>query len=102
MLGGVAFHLSFCVLMPSFSSFGWGCFLTLFLLGGVAFSLLFWVVLGGEGALCPSSPSSFDWACLPPLQLRGAALLFLPSGGVAVFFPFPLGDVVFCSPLLEE
>ena len=57
-LGGVASGpLSFCVVLPSFSPFGWGCFPSPLLLGGVAW------------------PPSLGGVALFPLFLRGAASL---------------------------
>ena len=74
-LGGVAFSLSFGVVLPSFPSFGWARVPSLF----------GWVVLLGPLLLrvvlrCPS------------FFLRGAAFLFLLWGGTA----FPLSSVGSC------
>ena len=64
-----------CVVLPSFSSFEWGCFPSPLLLGGVAW------------------PPSLGGVALFPLFLRGAAfLLHLPSSG-APLSPLLLGGV---------
>ena len=73
-LGGVALPLSFCVVLPSFPSFGVGLRSSSLqlgpalspppLLGGVAFPISFQVVL--------PSFSSFWWGCLPSPPLGGA------------------------------
>ena len=60
-LGGVAFPISFCVLLPSFSSSGWDYFSPVFC----------WVVL--------RCPSLFAWCCLSSPPFGGPA--FLPSVG---------------------
>ena len=89
------FTLSFCVVLPSFSPFWWGCFLSPLLLGGVAWPpslsgvALFPILLCGAAflSLLPwvglvSLPSSVGWCC-PPSP---------PSGGDA----FPPSSVGWC------
>ena len=103
-LGGVAFPISFQVVLPSLPSFWWGCLLPPFL-GGHCFSFC-WVVLLGLLLLWAvvafpisfqvglSSFSSFWWGCLPPPPLGGAAFSHLLKGGAA-WFPSPLRGAAF-------
>ena len=60
-LGCGCFSLSFCVLLPSFSSFGWRCFLSLFCWVVLLCLLLLWVFWVG-GTAFPLS--SVGWCCL--------------------------------------
>ena len=95
------------MVLPSFSSFGWGCFIPRLLLGGVAWSPPSLALFSSPFTWCCLVSSLFGWCLLfggadflllhwvvvrfPSLLLRGAAW-FLPSlGGVAVLLPFLVG-----------
>ena len=98
-LGGVAFPISFQVVLPSFS---FCCVGLLFspplLLGGVAWSTLPWVVL--------RCSSLFAWCCFPFHVLGSGALLLSTVGCCLVFLllwavlPFPSPLAWCCLPLL--
>ena len=101
-LGGVAFPLSFCVLVPSCPSSWWDYFSPRLLLGGAAWSTRAVLRCFFFAWCCLSSPP-FGGAAFPRLLLGGAAG-FSPVGWCCCFsfsfswccLPFPpLGGVAF-------
>ena len=106
-LGGVAFPLSLCVVLPSFTSFRWSCFTPSWWAVLLGCLLLLWVVFAVCLLLLVVLPSfsSFGWCCSLPLSF-GAVAAFFPSFGWLLFTclllcggaawsPPPLGGVAF-------